>query len=77
MPAPRRLSLALLALALLGAGAFALLRGTATVAADPAEPRAGRYEVRAGDSYVGYRIHKWGVVPVRGHFREVAGEVVV
>lgn len=77
MPAPRRLSLALLALVLLGAGAFALLRVTATAAADPAEARAGRYEVRAGDSYVGYRIHKWGVVPVRGHFSEVAGEVVV
>jgi polyisoprenoid-binding protein YceI len=77
MLAPRRLSLALLALALLAAGAFALLRVTTTVAADPAEPRAGRYEVRAGDSYVGYRIHKWGVIPVRGHFREVAGEVVV
>jgi polyisoprenoid-binding protein YceI len=77
MPAPRRLSLALLALALLGAGAFALLRATATAADEPAVPRAGRYEVSAGNSYVGYRIHKWGVVPVRGHFRDVAGEVIV
>lgn len=78
MPAPRRLALALLALALLGAGAFALLGGSATVAADPAEARGGRYEVHPGDSHVGYRIHKLGVaLPVRGHFREVAGEVVV
>lgn len=77
MPAPRRLGLVLLALALLAAGAFALLHDTATVAADPAAPRAGRYEILAGDSSVSYRIHKWGVVPVRGHFTEVAGEVVV
>ena len=39
-------------------------------------PPAGRYEIRPPDSYVGYRILKWGWVPVRGHFTQVAGEIV-
>ena len=39
--------------------------------------RSGRYEVRASDSYVGYRIRKLGMVPVRGHFGRVAGEIVL
>ena len=39
--------------------------------------RSGRYTVRSSDSYVGYRIQKFGMVPVRGHFGQVAGEIVV
>ena len=73
MAATRRWPAALLA---------ALLALTAAAAA-PAKPAAraeepaGRFVVRAADSYVGYRILKFGVVPVRGRFAAVEGEIVV
>lgn len=56
-----------------GLGALPLL--PAATDTDSPLPEAGYYRVRPGDSYVGYRIHKWGLVPVRGHFSEVAGEL--
>lgn len=73
MPGPARLPS--------GFGRTVLAVGLLALSAAPActaEPlRAGRYEIRSSDSYVGYRIHKLGLVPVRGHFGRVAGEIVL
>ncbi|MDX1631949.1 MAG: YceI family protein, partial [Thermoanaerobaculia bacterium] len=41
------------------------------------EPPSGRYEIRSSDSYVGYRVYKLGMVPIRGQFGSVRGEIVV
>lgn len=57
--------------------AVTLLLTTVPVAADAGSATSGRYRIRSADSYVGYRIHKIGVVPVRGHFGEVTGEIVL
>jgi polyisoprenoid-binding protein YceI len=77
MAATRRTPAALLT------GLLALLAPTIAYRAAVAKPGraaaapAGRFVVRAADSYVGYRIQKFGVVPVRGRFAQVAGEIVV
>lgn len=73
MTTPNRSLLSLLV------GCLALLAVAGATPAKPgrsAEPPAGRFVVRAADSYVGYRIAKFGVVPVRGRFAQVAGEIV-
>ncbi len=79
MTATRRLPAALSA-GLLGIVAVvALIASGAAAPAAPereAAPSTGRLAVRAADSYVGYRIVKFGVVPVRGRFAQVAGEIV-
>jgi polyisoprenoid-binding protein YceI len=63
-----------------GLGGIAGLAGGPAALAKPgheAPAPAGRFVVRAADSYVGYRIQKFGVVPVRGRFAQVTGEIVI
>ncbi len=66
--ARRGLLLAVLAVSLLAPAGGALAG---------AEPPAGRYAVRASDSYVGYQVHKLGLVPIRGSFGSVAGDILL
>jgi polyisoprenoid-binding protein YceI len=58
-------------------GLLALAEVSAAGPSPQPVPPAGRYEIRAADSYVGYRILKWGMVPVRGRFAQVGGVIAV